>query len=128
MLPFIFQDECALPPKETLALHRHSMRGRMSEGWIIGEEFDERFDTEVGGTSILITQSLKDFSVYIEDRQPPTFVERESCIVDYGNEGKRYTVEQAQGLMELGPVLRRLLKRKANYAEHLAQRAARQGA
>lgn len=125
MFPFI-QDEGSPSPKEALALHRHSMRGRMSEGWIIGEQFDERFDTEVGGTYMLVTQSIKDFNVCIEDRPPPTFVERESCIVDYANDGKRYTVQQAQGFMELGPVLRRLLKRKANYAEHLARRAGQQ--
>jgi hypothetical protein len=128
MLPFIFEDECAHSPQEALSLHRHTMRFRISEGWFIGEAFDERYDTEVGGTCVLVTQSLEDFNAKGEARQAPTLVEREACIIDYGQDGKRYTEQQAHGVMELGPVLRRLLKRKANYAEHLAQRAARQGA
>lgn len=127
MLPFIFQDECAPSAQEALTLHRHSMRCRMSAGWFIAEEFDERYDTEVGGTCVLVTQSLEDFSSKVEERPAPTIVEREGCIIDYAQDGKRYTEQQAQGVMELGPVLRRLLKRKANYAEHLAKRAAQQG-
>ncbi len=39
-------------------------------GWTIGERFDDRFDTEVGGTQLIVTQSLNEKVRLKEDFLP----------------------------------------------------------
>ena len=92
-------------------------------GWTIGERFDDRFDTEVGGTRLIVTQSLNekgeiegglptsmslnDFAEFPKQPRPPQ-------IVDY-REDKRYTLEEAEAIPELAPVVQRLKERIEEY-------------
>ncbi|EGC9916771.1 thymidylate kinase [Salmonella enterica] len=97
-------------------------------GWTIGERFDDRFDTEVGGTQLIVTQSLNekgeiegglptsmslnDFAEFPKQPRPPQ-------IVDY-QEDKRYTLEEAEAIPELAPVVQRLKERIEEYEERRA--------
>ncbi|APC19434.1 hypothetical protein BLL42_27230 (plasmid) [Pseudomonas frederiksbergensis] len=57
---FLIEDEFKLTRKEVLFWQRHRMQFTFSEGWTIGEPFDTRFDTEVGGSHFVVTQSIND--------------------------------------------------------------------
>ncbi len=87
-------------------------------GWTIGERFDDRFDTEVGGTQrhstkgeieggLPTSMSLNDFAEFPKQPRPPQ-------IVDY-QEDKRYTLEEAEAIPELAPVVQRLKERIEEY-------------
>lgn len=61
--PFFLMDENPLNWDDAKAFNRLRMSttcvlGR--GGWTIGERFDDRFDTEVGGTQLIVTQSLNE--------------------------------------------------------------------
>ncbi|EMW6613311.1 MULTISPECIES: thymidylate kinase [unclassified Enterobacter cloacae complex] len=126
--PFFLMDENPLNWDDAKAFNRLRMSttcvlGR--GGWTIGERFDDRFDTEVGGTQLIVTQSLNekgeiegglptsmslnDFAEFPKQPRPPQ-------IVDY-QEDKRYTVEEAEAIPELAPVVQRLKERIAEYEE-----------
>lgn len=91
-------------------------------GWTIGERFDDRFDTEVGGTQLIVTQSLNEkgeISMPLNDFAELPKQPRPPQIVDY-QEDKRYTLEEAEAIPELAPVVRRLKERIEEYEERSA--------
>ena len=118
-------------PEEKLALQRH-MRHRTYAGFAthmlggeppsaIAEAFDERYDTEVGGTSFFVRQAIRpDGSVEVSDagRRP-----RPSRIVDYHDGGRSITPEEAEGRRELAAVLARLREREATWTKRAAAAA-----
>ncbi|MDF5622543.1 thymidylate kinase, partial [Vibrio parahaemolyticus] len=129
--PFFLMDENPLNWDDAKAFNRlrmstTSVLGR--GGWTIGERFDYRFDTEVGGTQLIVTQSLNekgeiegglptsmslnDFAEFPKQPRPPQ-------IVDY-QEDKRYTLEEAEAIPELAPVVQRLKERIEEYEERRA--------
>nr|WHE43941.1 hypothetical protein LOCMHKOF_00058 [Providencia stuartii] len=129
--PFFLMDENPLNWDDAKAFNRLRMSttcvlGR--GGWTIGERFDDRFDTEVGGTQLIVTQSLNekgeiegglptsmslnDFAEFPKQPRPPQ-------IVDY-QEDKRYTLEEAEAIPELAPVVQRLKERIEEYEERRA--------
>lgn len=118
---------------ELKALNRIRMRntavfsGRGS--WTIGEKYDDRYDTEVGGNQLLVSQEINEQGD-IEGGLPiPTNMDelaaipkrpRPPQIVDY-QQDKSYTLEEAEGIEELVPVLTRLKERIAEYEAWLAR-------
>jgi hypothetical protein len=71
--PFFCMDENPLSWNDAKAIHRLRMSVTCvsgAGGWIIGERFDDRFDTEVGGTQLIVTQSLNEKGE-IEGGLPP---------------------------------------------------------
>ncbi len=123
-----FEDEFRLTGQETLSLQRMRASLLSAGGWIIGERFDNRYDTMVGGFHTIVTQSidkngqlkggfdLNKFEQYPKERA-------QSYIVDYEEKGKHISVAEAEKLHELAPVLARLQERESAYEKHLAQRA-----
>ena len=93
------------------------------DGWFIGEQFNERFDTEVGGRVLSVTLrknekgelvggitvglSLEQLGKHPSSPQPPH-------IVDYLT-NRRYTLEEAQNIPELSAVAKRLADRIAEH-------------
>jgi len=129
--PFFCMDENPLSWNDAKAIHRLRMSVTCvsgAGGWIIGERFDDRFDTEVGGTQLIVTQSLNEKGE-IEGGLPSSMSlnglaafpkrPRTPQIVDY-QEDKRYTLEEAEAIPELAPVVQRLKERVAEYEERRA--------
>ena len=124
---FIFEDEFQFSRQETLRLQRLRASMSSSGGWIIGERFDDRYDTEVGGFHQVVTQwidergqmqggyDIRKMGEYPTQRRP-------SVIVDYGDNGKCYTESDALGQPELSSVIIRLNEREAKYVEFLAKK------
>jgi hypothetical protein len=52
---------------------------------------------------------------------PPTFIRRQSVIVDYEANGRQCSIAEAEGLSLLQPVLARLKQREADYALFLVK-------
>jgi len=102
-------------------------RCRLSAGgWVVGEKFDDRFDTEVGGFVAKQWQCVDENGQSAGDWQRTANAEIEtvrnpSVIVDYANGGKSYTIDEAKSLPELAGVLARLQAREAAYVEFLAK-------
>jgi hypothetical protein len=127
----IFFDEGHLlfSDSDFLKFQRFNARCRSAGGWIIGEAFDERFDTEVGGFSHVAQQWVNESGQLQGDwkRTGDGEIELVRCpsvIVDYANAGKRYTLDEAQALPELSGVLARLQEREAAYVAFLAKKEA----
>lgn len=108
------------------------LRKRMiSEGfdWFIGEGYDDRFETEVGGKHVLVEQSLNERGELAGGfKQPQTLSELEEIgrnsidntpvIVDYENDAKRYTLEEAESIVEMAGVVTRLKERIIEHQKH----------
>jgi hypothetical protein len=126
--PSFFMGENSLNWGEAKVFNRLRMRATYVSGrggWTVGERFDDRFDTEVGGTQLIVTQSLNekgemegglptsmslnDFAAFPKQTRPPQ-------IVDY-QEDKPYTLKEAEVIHELAPVVERLRERIAEYEE-----------
>lgn len=123
-----FEDEWESSRAETLSLQRFSARCRSAGGWLIGERFDDRFDTEVGGFFHVTQQWVGSNSKLHGDWKRTASgdietVRAPSLIVDYGFDGKVYTDEEAAGIPELAGVLVRLRERDAAYVAFLADKA-----
>jgi len=122
----LFEDEFQLSRQETLRLQRLRASMLSAGGWIIGERFDDRYDTEVGGFHQMVTQwidergqmqggfDIRKSGEYSTQRRP-------SLIVDYGDDGKCYTASEALERPELSSVIKRLNEREAKYVEFLAK-------
>lgn len=99
-------------------------------GWVIGEVFNERYDTEVGGSQLLVTQSMSEqgeiecglpTSVSMYEFAAIPKRPRPAQIVDY-QEDKRYTLEEAENIAALAPVVQHLKERIAEYEARLAEK------
>ena len=125
--PFFFQDECAQTPEEPFLFSRLRMRSTTTtvcgSGWTIGERFDDRFDTEVGGTQLMVTQSFNEHGTLEGGLPLPQTIADFAAlplqpslpqIIDY-QEGKTYTLDEAEVIPELAPVVQRLKERIAEY-------------
>lgn len=123
-----FDDEYHVSRAETLNQKRFSARCRYANGWLIGERFDDRFDTQVGGFLHIAEQWIepngemhggwkRTTSGDIATERAP------SLIVDYGFGGKEYTDEEAAAIPELSGVLVRLRERDAAYVAFLSEKA-----
>jgi hypothetical protein len=115
--------------KDTLALQRFSTRFRSAGGWPIGERFDDRYDTLVGGFHHIAEQWIdSDGGLHGDWKRTDSgeiqTVRAPSLIVDYADGGKSYKDEDAVGLPELAGVLMRLREREAAYVAFLADKAA----
>lgn len=109
---------------KALSLRRLRMQTTYSGSWTIGERFDERFDTEVGGNQLGISQHLSaagelqggiPYNVKIQDFSAIPKIDRPALIVDYGDGGKSYTMDEAERLPLLAAVLMRLKERVVEY-------------
>lgn len=114
---------------EALRFQRFSAQCRSAGGWIIGERFDDRFDTEVGGFHTIAEQWIDAEGMPQGDwkRTPDGEIASErsaSVIVDYEDKGKRYTDHEAAGMPGFAEVLARLRERDAAYVAFLAKKAA----
>lgn len=133
--PNFFMDEAHLlhDPGASKGFNRLRMRNTFVSGlggWAIGEEYDDRYDTEVGGNHLLVSQSINEQGE-IEGGLPTSMSMDELAaipkrptppqIVDY-QEDKRYTLEEAEGIEELAPVVQRLKERIAEYDAKLAEK------
>ncbi|TMU66457.1 hypothetical protein FGA82_30625 [Pseudomonas fluorescens] len=124
----MIEDEFKHTREEVLFFQRYRAQFASSEGWTIGEQFDNRFDTEVGGSHFVVTQTISDkgeieggFSLDRLAEYP-----KRTCaprIVDYEQDGKSYSLVEAEALPELAHVLVRLKERISSHASHLASRA-----
>lgn len=131
--PRFFMDEAAPIREEIQGWNRFRMRSTFVSGlggWVIGERFDERYDTEVGGSQLLVKQSINEqgeiegglpTSMSMEDFAAVPKQARPPQIVDYHGD-KRYTLEEAEGIEELAPVVERLKERMAEYDAKLAEK------
>ncbi|MFM0742321.1 hypothetical protein PQQ51_34335, partial [Paraburkholderia xenovorans] len=118
------EDEFRFSPAETLSMRRFHRHSLSAGGWLIGERFDDRYDTEVGGSHMVVTQSIDpngrligglDFTKigqYPTEPNPPV-------IVDYGDGGKAISVQEAEARPELAAVLARLRERVAAHSAHV---------
>lgn len=127
----IYFDESHLlfSDKDALNLQRLSTRLRSAGGWLIGERFDDRFDTQVGGFHHIAQQWIDSSGKMQGDWKRDTSGEIEtvrapSVIVDYSKGGKSYTKEEAANFPELAGVLARLCEREAAYLAFLSEKAA----
>lgn len=112
-----------------LSMQRLHARCQSAGGWIIGERFNDRFDTEVGGFSHIAQQWIdangKLCGDWMRTASGQVSTERRpSVIVDYENEGKQYTEAEADGLSEFACVLMRLRAREEAYVAFLSQKEA----
>jgi len=100
----IFDEFAYYPTPKSL---RFSSYTKFHNGMAIGERFNDRFDTLVGGVSCLYTQSLQEGFVNTGEiaTNPP-------LIIDYSS-GQRVeiTPEQAESMPECAEVLQRLKER-----------------
>lgn len=127
----VYYDEghLLLSDSDALSFQRFSARCRSAGGWIIGEKFDDRFDTEVGGFAHVAQQWIgEDGQLQGGWKRAPNgeieLVRHLSVIVDYANGGKRYTLDEARALPELTGVMGRLQEREAMYVAFLARKEA----
>lgn len=124
-----FEDEGRFSDKEILAHQRMRASMLSAGGWIVGDRFNDRYDTMVGGFSRLVTQSIDEngqmqggFSLdKLVQGEYPT-VRKPSYIVDYEDGGKQISPSDAEKLPELAPVLARLRERETAYEAYLAKR------
>lgn len=119
-LPNFYDEEFDISPDEALAFQRLSSQCRSSRGWIIGERFNDRYDTEVGGQAMLATQWIDESGQMQGDYQRTetgelVTVQTPSAIVDYEDNGRRISVEEAEHMPEIADVLHRLREREAAY-------------
>ena len=119
---FTFHDRASV-----LNYLRLTAQCRSAAGWMIVERFDDRFDTEVGGFQHIVTQSINpdvQFAGGVEIAKTNDYpvVQAPSVIVDYHDNGKIISMEEAANRPELAAVLTRLRERQDSYAEHLAAR------
>lgn len=115
----VFFDECQPPPGQALWLQRVRIQSTMANGRPIGEQFDDRYDTEAGGSVILASQSVSENGTFQGWQVPQTLTElgtqlapRPPAIVDYET-GRRYSVAEAENLPALAGPLKRLRERLA---------------
>lgn len=113
----------------TLQFQRLSAQCRSAGGWVIGERFDDRFNTEVGGFHTIAVQWIDAEGKLRSDwqRTPDGEIVSEraaSVIVDYGDNGKRYKDQEATGVPGFSRVLARLRERDAAYVAFLSKKAA----
>ena len=110
---------------DRLSFLRLHARCQSAGGWTIGEKFNDRFDTEVGGFSMVAEQWIEDGQLKGDWKRTADgsieSVRRVSVVVDYADNGTRYTIEEAQALPELAAVLARLQERESKYLRHLAK-------
>ncbi len=123
---FFIQDEYMMSKGDLLNFHRLSASVRSCAGWIIGERFDDQYDTEVGGFATLLTQRIDKDGNYVseysrDENGSIKTVRNPSVIVDYQDNARRYSIEEAEGTAELAPVLARLKEREGNYLVHLGK-------
>lgn len=114
---------------DVLSFQRFSARCRSAGGWTIGEKFNDRFDTEVGGFAHVAQQWVDEGGQFRGGWKRTAdgeieLVRHPSVVVDYANGGKRYTLDDAQALPELAGVLTRLQEREAAYVAYLAKKEA----
>ena len=124
-----FEDEGRFSDKEILAHQRLRASLLSAGGWLVGERFNDCYDTMVGGFSTLVTQSIDEnrqmqggFSLdkFVKGDYPT--VRRPSYIVDYDDGGKHTSASDAEKLPDLVPVLSRLREREVAYDAYLAKR------
>lgn len=82
-------------------------------GWTVGERFDDRFDTEVGGYQNSV--SVKTLNHLLHQS---TCLTRPPQIVDH-IDNKSYSLEEAEGIEELSRVVKRLKERIADFNRRL---------
>lgn len=121
---YIFQDEFMPTRSESLAIQRMSSVCRSAGGWIIGERFNDRFNTEVGGFHTIAKQWIGENGQLQGDwsRSPSGQIETRrnpSTIIDYVNDGRQYTIEEAETVTDLADVLLRLKERERAYVRFL---------
>ena len=120
--PFIIQDEFHgnFSAEEILRLGRLRMQNTFASGHAIGERFDDRYDTEVGGSQLVVNQGFDGqgalsgglrANITLEELGKHPRQHRPSAIVDY-QMGRRYSAEEAKNLPELAGPLRRLKERE----------------
>lgn len=100
----IFDEFAYSPSPNFLRLASYT---KFHNGMAIGERFNDRFDTLVGGVSCLYTQSLEEGLVNTGET-----VSHPALIVDYANNQRvEITPEQAESMPECAEVLQRLKER-----------------
>ncbi|KVR92327.1 hypothetical protein WK28_18695 [Burkholderia vietnamiensis] len=121
------EDEFRFSPVETLRMRRFHRQHLSAGGWMVGERFDDRYDTEVGGSHMVVTQSIDEngrmvggFDIAKIEQYPTE--PNAPIIVDYGDDGKVISVQEAEGRPELALVLARLRERVAEHAKHVSER------
>ena len=116
-------DEAHLFLENSGDFNRIRMRNTFVSDWPIGEKYNDRFETEVGGSQIVVTQSVTadgdiqgtlPSSMSMDEFAALPKIKRQPCIVDY-SDGQRYSIEQAERIEEFAPVLKRLNERIAQY-------------
>lgn len=124
---FLIQDEFQPSTEERLYFQRMRMRltfvGGLKKSWAIGERFDDRFDTEVGGTMLVVTQGIDvdgnitgGLNTSMDGFAATPKMPRPAVIVDYNNRGLIMTAEEAELNPEYSAVLARLKERMAEFA------------
>jgi hypothetical protein len=124
---YIFQDEYQQTHAEDLAFHRLTSVLKSAGGWMVGERFNDQFNTEVGGFHRIYKQWVDangqfQGGVELTAEGKPEFVQATSIIIDYFANGQRYTMDEAAKVPELADVLVRLKERHAEYTAFLAHR------
>jgi hypothetical protein len=125
--PFNIQDEfhSNFSAEEILRLGRLRMQNTFSSGHAIGERFDDRYDTEVGGNQLVVSQDFDSqgnlssglrANMTLEELGKHPKQQCPSAIVDF-QMGRRYSAEEANSLPELAGPLRRLKEREESLRE-----------
>lgn len=128
--PFpIFIDEFGFTKEEILTYHRLHRLTRFYRGWMMGEQFDDRYDTEVGGVQQMIVQTLDHSEgVHCNDvdslipNPEVVFRERPPMIHDCRT-GDLYHLEEAEKRPELKLVVDRLKERMVEYQAFINRNA-----
>jgi hypothetical protein len=127
----IIEDEFPMmfSPKEMRSIQRLRSLTSSINGWIIGEVFNERFHTEVGGFSVVAQQWIDDngkmqSKMERDARGNLLMVQRPSVIIDEAHDGAHHTAEEVAGKPEFAAVLARLRERETLHAQHLVKKEA----
>lgn len=119
----IFLDEYQLPKSDRLGLLKLQRSTRIYRGWLIGEPFDERYVTEVGGVQRFLVQAVDERGFIVDPSKHPAeemFKASEPTIWDYKT-GEVFGQKEAESKPELAPVLKRLKERVVEYNAFLAK-------
>lgn len=117
----VFLDEYQTPPENVMAFQRLRRITRFYQGWVMGEVYDDRYDTEVGGVERVILQPVDDHGFIIADKKPEeVFRTRRPRIFDCLT-GDCFDLEEAKSMPELAGVVIRLEERIAEYEDYLAK-------
>jgi hypothetical protein len=124
---YFLQDEYQQTHAEDLAFHRLTSVLKSAGGWMVGERFNDQFNTEVGGFHRIYKQWIDPNGQFqggaaLTADGKPEFVQATSKIIDYFADGKCYTMDEAAKVPELAEVLVRLKEREAVYIAFLAHR------